>query len=195
MSVASCEAPTSSGRARIASRIRGGVRVSSSAAPLKRPRERRHAAAVHRGLAAADHLGDPLLQRVQRIAIRMQRPAVRRARGEHAGVLAGAVVAEPSLGPALLQPVLEIVDAGPGAGEHLSHGLELGGLGVVRGAGDRDLVVVEVVVALDERDRLNRLRAGAQKDPQLVAPALAVRGGDVHAMHRLDDVSRAGRLP
>ena len=56
-------------------------------------------------------------------------------------------------------------------------------------AGDRDLVVAEVVVALDERDRLDRLRRRAEAEPQLVAPPFPVGRGDVHAMDRFDDVS------
>ena len=68
-------------------------------------------------------------------------------------------MAELPVGPPLLRAVLEVVDRRARAREQLAHGRELRGLRAVRGAGDRDLVVVEVVVALDERDRLDRLRA------------------------------------
>ena len=131
--------------------------------------------------------GDLLLQRMGRVAVGMQRPAVCAARGEHPRVLARAVVAKLPVGPALLRPVLEVVDLDPGAGEHLARGGQLGGLGAMGGTGDRELVVVEVVVALEERDRLDRLRRRAQVEGELgVAVALAVGRRDVHAMHRLD---------
>ena len=90
------------------------------------------------------------------------------------GVLAGAVVAELAVRAALLHAVLEIVDGRAGAREHLAHGRQLGRLGIVRRAGDRDLVVVEVAVALDERDRLQRLHRRAQMaDERRSRPTLA----------------------
>src|SRR5439155_19526383 len=104
-------------------------------------------------------------------------------------VLAGAVVAELPFRPTFLQPVLEIVDARARAREHLAHRVELRRLRAMRRAGDRDLVVVEVVVALDEGDRLDRLGRRAQVADELwVAESLAVRRDRVHPVDRLDDV-------
>ena len=51
----------------------------------------------------ADELRDALLERMLGRAVRVQRPAVRAARGEHARVLAGAVVAELPVRAALLR--------------------------------------------------------------------------------------------
>ena len=162
----------STGVARAADEL--GPRAHRGADPRRRARQQRSGAArassrtsAHRSrrsrrLAVAEQLGDPLLQRMRGVAIRMQRPVVRPARGEHARVLAGAVVAELPVGTALLQAVLEVVDRRTGAREHLAHGRELRGLRAMRRAGDRDLIVVEVVVALDERNRLDRLRRRAQ---------------------------------
>ena len=104
-------------------------------------------------------------------------------------------MAELPVGPALLQAVLEVVDRRSGTREHLPHRRQLGRLGVMRRAGDRDLVVVEVVVALDERNRLDRLRRRAQKEAQVVAPPLAAGRRDVDAMHRLDDVAAPHGYP
>ena len=74
----------------------------------------------------------------------MERPPVRPARGEHACVLARAVVSEPPVGTTLLRAVLEIVDRGARPREHLAHGRELRRLGVMGGARDRELVVLEM---------------------------------------------------
>ena len=73
-------------------------------------------------------------------------------------MLSRAVVAEPAFRAPFLRAVLEVVDARAGAVEQLANGLELGRLGLVGGAGDRKLVVGELVVGLGERDRLDRLR-------------------------------------
>ena len=54
-----------------------------------------------------------------------------------------------------------------GAREHQPHRGELRGLRTVRGARDRDLLIGQVVVALDERDRLDRLRRRAEEERQL----------------------------
>ena len=78
------------------------------------------------------------------------------------GVLARAVVAEPP-GPALLLAVLELVDGRTRAGEQPADGVELRRLRLVRGARDRELLVGEIVVALGERDGLDRLPGRAQE--------------------------------
>ena len=155
-------------------------------------REGRDPAAVDRDVdvVPAEQLCDPLLQRMRAIAVRMERPAVRATRREHPRVLPGAVVPELAVGPALLQSVLEIVDGCACARQHLSHCRQLRRLRAMRRAGDRDLVVAEIVVAFDERDRLDGLRRRPEEERQpRVAPALAVRRGGVDPMHRLDDVA------
>ena len=139
-------------------------------------------------LAAAEQLADPLLQRMVRQPIARERPAVRAAGGEHTGVLAGAVVPELSFRPALLRPVLEVVDRRARAREQRAHRVELRGLGLVRCARDRELVVVEVVVGLGERHRLDRLRRRAKEADDVVAVQHAVGRGDVDAVDGLDDV-------
>ena len=182
--------PTSSGRARIASRIRCGVRVSSTAAPARVVENVGTPQPSTATWSPPMQLGDPQLQRVRSVAIRVQRPAVRPAGGEHAGVLARAVVAELPFGPPRLQPVLQVIDGDAGAREHLPHRGELRWLRTVGRARDRDLVVVQVVVALHERDRLDRLRRGPEEERQLaVAPALAVRRRCVDSVDRLNEVS------
>jgi hypothetical protein len=62
----------------------------------------------------------------------------------------------------------------------------------VGGARDRDLVVVQLVVAVDERDRLDRLRRRAQvADERRVSGGLAVGRDRVHAVDGLDDAVAA----
>src|SRR5579862_6431158 len=133
---------------------------------------------------------------MREVTVRMQRPAVRRARREHPGMLARAIVAELPLRPALLQTVLEVVDGRSRAREHLANSVELGGLRMMRRTGDRDLVVVEVVVALDERDGLDRLRRRAQEADEVGIPEGASVGhGHVYAVDGLDDVAAPHGYP
>ena len=110
VSTAPLEPPTSSGLACIARRMRCGVRVSSAAAWLRVTANVGTPQPSTPTAVRADQLGDPLLQRMARVAVRVERPPVSAAGGEHACMLAGAVVAELPVGSALLQPVLEVVD-------------------------------------------------------------------------------------
>ena len=74
------------------------------------------------------------------LAIRVERPAVCAAGGEHPGVLARAVVPERAVRAAVLRAALEVADLCSGAREQLPHRGELRRLGLVRGARDRELV-------------------------------------------------------
>src|SRR5205823_3880367 len=109
-----------------------GLRVGGDTAP------------VDRRLPAAEQRADAHLQRMPRQPVAGERPAVRPAGGEESRMLAGAVVAEPALGTALLRTVLEVVDGRPGASKQPPHRVELQRLCLVRSAGDRELVVAEV---------------------------------------------------
>ena len=79
-------------------------------------------------------------------------------------------------------------------------GRELRLVGQVRGRGDREVALVEVLTRARERLGLDRLRGGAhERDEARVAGRrddLAVPNGDrVHAVHRLDGLAAAARLP
>ena len=170
-------------------------RPQQHARPRERHRVGRDAAAVDRAPERRRaELADPALQRVLGEPVAARRPAVRAAGGEHARVLARAVVAELPLRPALLRPVLEVVHRRPARASSVAHRLELRRLRLVRGARDRELGVGEVVVGLVERHRLDRLPRRAQEGDEVgVAggrddPSVA-HGDRVDAVDRLDDVA------
>ena len=98
-------------------------------------------------------------------------------------------MAELSLRAPVLESVLEVVDGSPGARQELPHRRELRGLGLVGGARDRELVVGQVVVGLEERNRLHRLERRAEEAVEVVAVRIARRGAHVHAVHRLNDAA------
>ena len=64
----------------------------------------------------------------------------------------------------------------------------------MRGAGDRDLAVVEIGALPHEQERLNRLGRGAEKrhEPRIAGlrdDAPAVHRDSVHGVDRLDDAA------
>jgi hypothetical protein len=77
-------------------------------------------------------------------------------------VLPGAVVSE-LCSVSAARSVFELVGSDSSAGEHLEDGVDLGGFGRVRGACDRDLLIRELLVGIDERDRLKRLDRRAEQ--------------------------------
>ena len=76
-------------------------------------------------------------------AVALERPALCGADAEEAGVLAGAVVLEHA---AVHGATLEVVLRRSGAREELPNGRQLLGAGCVRGRGDGDVLLREVVV-------------------------------------------------
>ena len=171
-------------------RIRSGVlREQRRPCRASGSGERRYAAAVDADLRAADELGDPLLQRVR--SDRGTDGAASRARGRRR---ASRRACRSSCGRASRPAGLPAGrsrgrrPSTPARASTLRDGRELRGLGAVRRARDRDLVVAEVVVALDERDRLHRLqrRSGSSRRSSGSPHALAGGRADVDAVHRLD---------
>ena len=165
---------------------------------LQRQRKRRDAAAVHAEVdrrrvdlgRRRDLLEHRSLARVVGEAIALDRPALGSTEREEAGVLAGAVV----LDALRSDPALEVVLGGRHGGEHPADDRELLGRRAVGGAGERDLLVVEIRAASDDGQRLQGLRGGAQVDdePGVARGELdpAVADGDgVDDVPRFDDVS------
>ena len=133
-----------------------------------------------------------MLDRVRPEAVAAARPALRPAEREHPGVLARAVV----LDRGRFRPALELVLLGRRLGEQAADGGELLGRGEVRRRGDRDLLGRQVVARPHERQRLERLRRGAEEGDALGIARLldhrAVAHGDrVHDVRRLDDAAAA----
>ena len=181
--------PTSSGCSRIAAAIGSGVVANSAAIPESVSRERRHAAAVDGDVCRADELGDPLLQRMRELAIRVERPAVCAAGGQHPRVLARAVVPERAVGAAVLRAALQVVDARRRRARAASAPpSSCAGSAWCDALAIASSSVVEVVVALEQRHRLDRLQRRAQEAVDVLAERRPVRRPDVHAVHRLDDI-------
>jgi hypothetical protein len=98
-----------------------------------------------------------------------------------------------------VRAAFERADVEPGLGEHALDHLDVRRLAVVRRAGDRELLVVEVEAiggaAFDQRDRLQQLDGGARKDRAIdvaerdQALAVGVEDGD----RRRDAPTRACR--
>ena len=141
-----------------------GERVSAA---VERQGERRNAAAVdrHRHLVEAHACGrgdlepDLLLQRMGSEPVVVGLEAAGAADGEKARVLARAVVLD-------RRRVGSGLEVGLGRGrvcEERAHGVELLRQRPVRGAGDRELAVVDVGSRAGERQRLERLRRRAEK--------------------------------
>ncbi len=169
--------------------------------PLERQRVRHDAAAVDRGRhrlgldlgRRRDLREHRLLERVRRQPVALRRPVVDATEEQHRRVLPGAVVLE-ARG---LRAALEVVLGRVGLREEALHRLELIRPMEMRGAGDRDLGVVEVGPGAHDRERLDRLRRAAERRDEL---GIAARGDDravghrdgVDAMPRLDEIAAPG---
>src|SRR4051812_3208026 len=126
------------------------------------------------------------------VAVALDGPAVSSAGGDHAGVLAGAVVVDRLRRTALLDAAVELALAAAGRGQQLPHRLDVTRRAVVRGGGDRELLLAQLRVGAGERQRLQRLRGRPQRGGQRrIAERgddLAVAHGDaVHLVDRLDE--------
>ena len=171
--------------------------------PLEREPEREHAAAVDarrdvvlryfgRLRVDGEHLA---LHPVTLEAVALAAPAPRPAEREHAGVLARAVVLEPGR-RVPLRPALELVLARRRTREQPADRRQLRLVGEVRGGGNRQVAVADVVARPRQRDRLQRLGRGAHQRHQR---GIARRGdhgavphGDrVHAMPCFHDLAAA----
>ena len=124
-------------------------------------------------------------------AVALDRPALRPAEGEHAGVLARAVVEDLLRRAALLEAELEVVLVGGRGGEERPHGRDLVLGRAVRGAGDREQAVVQVGAGARDGKRLDRLRRGAHEAREARVAGLghdvaAADGDRVHPVARLD---------
>ena len=197
--------PTRTGCARIAFAIRSPPSSDSSRAKARAARSSGTAKATtpqpsmpvpisagSSSVAAATSWSSSCLERVLGVAVALDRPAVRAAGREHAGVLARAVVVDRLLRAALLPPAVELVLAAAGRGQQLAHGLDVPRRAVVRGGRDRELLLAELRVGARERQRLQRLRGRPQRGGQRrVAEGrdgLAVANGDaVHLVDGLDE--------
>ena len=131
------------------------------------------------------------LHRVLGQAITLDGPTARAAESQHPGVVARTVVVDALRRPALLHAELEIVLRRLGTRKQRSDGSDLFGRVVMRGAGDCELVVRQVVAGSHQRKRLQRLGGGAHEARQR---RVARRGHDfaradsdcVNPVHRLD---------
>ena len=104
-------------------------------------------------------------------------------------MLTGAVVLEPA---AVHRAAFEVVLRGSGAREKLADGRQLLGPCVVRGGGDGDVLLREVVVRADEEKRLDRLGGRAhERDETSVATLLGERSSRVDT-DCVDAVARLG---
>jgi hypothetical protein len=139
--------------------------------PLERKREADDTTAVDCRLQLAGlELGggcdlgqDLVLERMAGEPVPLGLPAASPARGEHAGVLAGAVVEDRLRRTALLDSHLEVFLGRRRLREQASDSLDLLRFGAVRSRCDRDVLVVEVVPGANEGQRLKRLRRRAQR--------------------------------
>ena len=139
--------------------------------PLERQRVRHDAAAVdsrrHRlGLdlgRRSDLREHRLLEWVRRQSVALRRPVVDATEQQHRRVLPGAVVLEAGG----LRAALEVVLGRVGLREQALHGLELVRPMEMRGAGDRDLGVVEVGSGTHDGQCLERLRRAAEERDEL----------------------------
>jgi hypothetical protein len=127
------------------------------------------------------------------VAIAGHRPAFGAADGDHARVLAGAVVLE-RRGWVAEGSALELVLAASGLLEERANRVELSVVGEVRGGGDRQPARLEVGIRARERQRLQRLRRGAQERHEPGIPCLgderpAADRRRVDEVRRLDDAS------
>ena len=146
--------------------IRCGVRVSSTAA-IRRASARTSGRRSRRSppaLAPPSNSRDPLLQRVGSGAgtPRSGQPCARQAASIPACLPEQLWPSFPSGRPSC-RPFSRSSTVAPARASSRPDGGELRRLRLVRRTGDRDLVVVEVVVALDERHGLDRLRRGAEE--------------------------------
>src|SRR5437764_1092447 len=175
--------------------------------PFERECERHHAAAVDGGrdlvLVDARRGRDVpeirALHPVARQAVALRAPLARSADGEHARVLAGAVVLEPRRWIALAA-ALKLVLARVSTAKQHPNGCKLLRVGAVRRRGDGKLARVEVVVRLRERQRLERLRRRAEERDEIPVSGLgdatpALHRDGVHDVRRLGDAAAAHDYP
>ena len=127
------------------------------------------------------------LERVLAEPVVLERPALRGADTEEAGVLPRAVVVQAA---SVHGAALEVVLARSCARKELPDRRELLGSGSVRGAGDGDVLLGEVVVGANEEECLDRLRRRPHEGDE---PCVAVRLHDapvgIHP-RRVDAVTR-----
>ena len=89
--------------------------------------------------------------------VSLARPAADPAGREHSRVLAGTVVVDRLRRAALLETDLQVVLGGGRLGEQAPDGLDLLGLSAMRGGGDRQVHLAEIVPRAHERQRLKGL--------------------------------------
>src|SRR5207245_1417965 len=138
-------------------------------------------------LALEGMVGEPVAGRV---------PAAGPEDGEHPGVLAGAVVEALAGRPTFLRTALEVLLGRGSRREQPVDRRELVRVRVVRGAGDCDQAVVELGPGAHERQRLQRLRGGAEEGDEARVTSRredpTVPDGDgVDAVSGLDDPTPA----
>src|SRR5437588_3357913 len=137
------------------------------------------------------HVEAHLLDRVFGEAVALRGPSARAAESEHPGVVPGAVVVDQPRRATLLRPELEVVLRRVGPREQRTHGGDLLRRVAVRGTGDCELVVRQVVSRADERKRLERFRrgtheAGLRKVPGCRDDLAAANRDGMNPMHGLD---------
>ena len=125
--------------------------------------------------------------RLQPVAL--DRPATPRQRNSVAAAFRATCPRRARLGAAL-----EVVLRRVGPGEQAEHRLELFGAMEVRGAGDRDLGIVQIGSRANDGQRLERLRRAPEERAELPVSAgvddTPVGHGDsVHAKRRFDDLT------
>ncbi len=188
----------------------GGEATERAGQRGQRDRERGCAAAVDgdplRTLAGqlADRVPGGQLDRVRRVTVVVETPAVAYGSGEHSGVLAGTVHRDPGLvadradvrHPRIVvdRPVrrgLQGVLAQPGAGEDPTAPVDVDLLAGVRRGDQRQQIVRQVQPRVDHRYRLERLQRapridrgvhGADADQQLTVGPGDRHPGAVHAL-------------
>ena len=128
------------------------------------------------------------LKRVVGPPVALDRPAVGAADGDHARVLAGAVVEDRLGRAAVLEPAVELVLASTRRGQQPPHDLDVLGGAEVRRRRDSQLVLAQVLVRAREGQRLQRLRGGAQRGDERRVAGLRHDGAvpDGHGMHLVD---------
>src|SRR5512132_2114020 len=130
-------------------------------------------------------------------AVALGRPALRTAEREHSRVLPRAVVLELR---ALEGAALEVVLGRRRLREERPDRLELGVVRQMRGRGDREVAVIQVLTRARERQRLDRLRGRAhERDEVWVSGGCdhlpVLDGHSVHPVCGLDGLATQRRYP
>ena len=177
-------------RAAPAARRRGPAAPGAARRWGRRSRRRRHRVVPVDLRRLGDLREHRLLAGMPESAVPLGRPAARAAEGEHRRVLSGAVVLElRGLGPAL-----EVVLGGGRLCEQAAHRRELLGARQVRGAGERDLRLVEVGRRARREAPGSASRSAEERDEARIpgdGDHLSLRHRDrVHAVAGLDDSPR-----